>query len=91
MFEAQFIEKLAEELAPRLAEVLAQRLQPAPLPQQEWFSRKQAAHYIGATSEGFRSMLRDGMFPVHAYKGRERIRRADIDKLWLENRQYLKP
>jgi hypothetical protein len=72
------IQTLASALAPLLT-----------APQQEWFTREQAAHYIGATKEGLRHMLREKILPVYVVKGRERIARADIDKVFLEAKQYL--
>ena len=90
--DSQILELLAADLAPRLAAELAPRLAPPPpssLPQQEWFTREQAAHYIGATKEALRHMLREKMLPVYIKNGRERIARADIDKMFLENKQYL--
>jgi len=84
-----FVASVADAFVAKIAPLLPQRTEP--LPQQEWFTRKQAAHYIGATKEAFRVMLRDGLFPVHRYKGRERISRADIDNLWRAHKQYLEP
>lgn len=76
---------IAEAIAPRLASLLR-----SPLPVQEWFNREQAAHYIGSTKEALRHMLREKILPVYVVKGRERIARADIDKMFLENKHYLK-
>jgi hypothetical protein len=89
MFDTEFVERLAQELFPQLAALLYPRLKTEGLPHQEWFTRKQAAHYIGVTTEALRAMLREGIFPVYQVKGRAGIQRADIDLVWLDNRQYL--
>ena len=88
MFADEFIESLAQALTPRLVAALAPH-QTNSAPQQEWFTRKQAAQYIGSTPEGLRHMLREGLVPVSQVKGRERISRTDLDRLWQENKQYL--
>jgi len=87
MFDEIFIQKLAEAVAPKLAHLLLPVLKPNPLPTQEWFTRTQAAHYIGTSVEALRHMIREGMFPVYSANGRDRLRRSDMDRFWLSNRQ----
>jgi excisionase family DNA binding protein len=89
VFDPVFIDKLAEALTPRLAALLSDRLKPAPVVASEWLTREQAAQYVGATKEALRGMLRAGLFPVYRAKGRERIRKEDIDQAFLENKTYL--
>jgi excisionase family DNA binding protein len=90
MFDLNFTDALAAELTPRLVAQLAPLLKPEPLPQQEWFTRKQAAHYTGSTMEGLRHMLREKLLAVYHVAGRERIKKADIDRFWEEGKCYLK-
>ena len=91
MFDTDFIDRLAQAITPRLAELLYPRLKVDPVLQQEWLNRQQAARYIGATKEALRHMLREGILPVYDVKGREHISEADIDKLWRENKRFLTP
>jgi excisionase family DNA binding protein len=89
MFTPDFIDDFARALAPKLALLLVPQQKTEALPQQAWFTRKQAAAYIGATPEALRHMLREGLIPVYQVSGRERISRTDLDQLWQANKQYL--
>ena len=93
MFSDEFIDTLAKALAPSLhkllAPSLAKVLKPESMPKQEWLTREQAAHYIGSTKEALRHMLREKLLPVYNVKGRERIKKSDIDEMFLSEQTFL--
>lgn len=91
MFDDAFIDSLAKAITPRLVELLAPRLKQEPMPAPEWLNRAQAGAYIGTTKEALRHMLRENLLPVYNVAGRHRIKKSDIDALFLSKRAFLKP
>jgi len=97
MFDAEFCDQLAKALTPRLVELLTPRvtegLKNAGIgTQQKWFTREQAAAYIGTTKNGIREMLRDNVLAEYAPEGnvrRARLLKEDLDRIHLEYKQYV--
>jgi hypothetical protein len=88
MFDAEFINTLADALAPRVAESIKAQLE-TPKVAPRYLDLEAAAVYLSTTPDGVRGMARAKRFPVSKIGGRIMFDRAEIDKAMAENKTYL--
>jgi len=87
MFDAVFIQRLAEMLAPKVAALLADQLSNKIAPR--YLDLDQAAAYLSTTKGGMRRMLRDKHFPCRKVGSRVLIDIQDIDRVMAEKKDWL--
>ena len=88
MFEAKFIETLAQALAPRVADLIIERIQ-LPKITPRWLDLEQAAVLMSTSKDAVRGMARAKLFPVKKMGGRVMIDVRDLEKAFVENTAWL--
>jgi excisionase family DNA binding protein len=78
--EDTFLNKLAEELAERVAGRIIQRLPKPNVIQPRYLTVKQAAEYVGHTSASIHYLISKNLFPVIRRDRLVLIDKEDLDK-----------
>lgn len=88
MFEEKFVQQLARELAPIVAEAIRPHIESRGITPR-YFNLEQAAQYLSTTIDGVRGMLRAKRFPARKIGERLFIDVRDIDKAMGEGEYWL--
>jgi len=61
--------------------MVQQKLSPVPLPEEKYFSQKEAAHWIGKTPRTIRRYVLAGKLPETLRNGHPYYKQSDLDKI----------
>lgn len=89
MFGKEFIEHLAEALAPYIARCVRQEIAAAPQVTPRWVDMDGAARLMSTTKEAVRGMARAKLFPVKKMGSRVMFDILDIEKAFSEHTEWL--
>jgi hypothetical protein len=85
---ALYLEELANRLAPKIADLIMQRIQ-VPTVTPRWVDLEQAAILMSTTKDAVRGMARAKLFPVHKLGSRVMIDIRELEKAFAQNTVWL--